>query len=97
MNVLTLADLKLAIKSNEDLSEKLSRATVPAGPIDFDTLTVDEFFSVGLTLYYKSQVDAYEQGYFWKANNNGLTAIVGFTHNPNGLFITTLGGVEGFE
>jgi len=96
MNVIILDDLKLAIQKNEDLSSKLSRAIVPEGLIDFDTLTAEEFFSVGLTLYYKARTPGiYEQGYFWKTDNNGLKAIVGFTYNPDGLFITALGGIEG--
>jgi len=44
MNVVTLEDLKLAIKKNEDLSDKLARAQIPEELIDFDTLTVEEFF-----------------------------------------------------
>ena len=64
MNVVTLADLKLAIETKEDLSKKFAQAVAPTELIDFDTLSVSEFFSVGLTLYYKSQTNAYEQGYF---------------------------------
>jgi len=96
MNVVTLEDLKLAIRKNEDLSEKLAKAPIPEELIDFDALTVEEFFSLGLTLYWKAQTKGvYEQGYFWKTDNNGLQAIVGFAHSPDGLFITALGGTEG--
>jgi len=45
MNVITLADLRLAIQTNEDLSKKLATAKLPEEPIDFDTLTLEEFCS----------------------------------------------------
>jgi len=97
MNVITLEDLRLAIRKNEDISNKLARAQLSDELIDFDSLTVEEFFSVGLALYWKSRTEGvYERGYFWKTENSGLKALVGFAHTQDGLFITTLTGTNGF-
>jgi len=95
MIVITLEDLKLAIRKNEDISNKLAKVQLSDEPIDFDSLTIEEFFSVGLALYWKSRTEGvYERGYFWKTENNGLKALVGFTHTQDGLFITTLTGTD---
>jgi len=98
MSVITLEDLKLAKRKNEDISNKLAKVQLSDEPIDFDLLTIEEFFSFRLALYWKSRTEGvYEQGYFWKAENSGLKALVGFTHTRNGLFITTLTGTDGFK
>jgi len=98
MSVITLEDLRLAIINNEDISSKLAKTSLPEEQIDFDSLTIEEFFSVGLALYWKAHTEGtYEKGYFWKAGDNGLKALVGFTHTRDGLFITTLTGTDGFR
>jgi len=100
MSILTLEDLRLAIIKDEDISSKVAKIPLFEELIDFDSLTIEEFFSVGLALYWKAQAHTegtYERGYFWKTEDNGLEALIGFTHTKDGLFITTLTGTDGFR
>jgi len=100
MSILTFEDLRLAIINDEDISSKVAKISLSEELIDFDSLTIEEFFSVGLALYWKAQAHTegtYERGYFWKAEDNGLEALIGFTHTKDGLFITTLTGTDGFR
>jgi len=100
MSKLTLEELRLAIIKDEDISSKVAKISLSEDPIDFDSLSVEEFFSIGLALYWKAKAQtkgAYERGYFWKTEDNGLEAFIGFTHINNGLFITTLAGIDGFR
>jgi len=98
MSILALEDLRLAIIKDEEISSKVAKISLSEDPIDFGSLTIEEFFSVGLALYWKSQTyteKTYEKGYFWKAEDNGLEALIEFKHTKDGLFITTLTGTDG--
>jgi len=93
--MLTLEYLYAAIANEENLTEKLQQCIVPTGPIDFAGLTVEEYFTVCLALYFRSNKKIKnEQGYFFKTRNDQVTG-VGFLNAPDGFFITALWRLDG--
>jgi len=88
--MLTLEYLYLAIEKEEDLTEKLQQCIIPTGLIDFDGLTVEEYLTVCLALYSRSDKKILnERGYFFKTKNDQVTGVE-FLNAPEGLFITAL-------
>jgi len=93
--MLTLEYLYLAIANEENLTEKLQQCVVPTGPIDFEGLTVEDYFTVCLALYCRSDKKILnERGYFFKTKNEQVTGVE-FLNASDGLFITALWRLDG--
>jgi len=93
--MLTLEYLYVAIANEENLTEKLQQCVIPTGPIDFAGLTVEDYFTVCLALYSRSDKKILnERGYFFKTRNDQVTGVE-FLNAPDGLFITALWRLDG--
>jgi len=93
--MLTLDYLNLAIANEEDLTEKLQQCVIPTGPIDLAGLTVEDYLTVCLALYCRSNKKILnERGYFFKTKNDQVTGVQ-FINAADGLFITALWRLDG--
>ena len=93
--MLTLEYLYAAIENEENLTEKLQQCVIPTGLIDFASLTVEDYFTVCLALYSRSDKKILnERGYLFKTRNDQVTGVE-FLNAPNGLFVTALWRLDG--